>query len=74
VQDRGTTGQPVRSPWHPHGDRTLLSATIRGPLDERLQNRILGEAAGNPLALARAAARARSDRGRGQLAARFRSS
>jgi DNA-binding CsgD family transcriptional regulator len=31
--------------------RVLLDATIPGPLDKRVQNRILGEAAGNPLAL-----------------------
>jgi DNA-binding CsgD family transcriptional regulator len=29
----------------------LLEASIPGPLDKRVQNRILGEAAGNPLAL-----------------------
>jgi DNA-binding CsgD family transcriptional regulator len=31
--------------------RLLLDATIPGPLDERVKARILGEAAGNPLAL-----------------------
>jgi DNA-binding CsgD family transcriptional regulator len=31
--------------------RLLLNATIPGPLDERVQERILGEAGGNPLAL-----------------------
>jgi DNA-binding CsgD family transcriptional regulator len=31
--------------------RLLLDATIPGPLDERVKNRILGEAGGNPLAL-----------------------
>jgi DNA-binding CsgD family transcriptional regulator len=31
--------------------RMLLEATIRGPLDERVKARILGEAGGNPLAL-----------------------
>jgi len=31
--------------------RLLLDATITGPLDARVQDRILGEAAGNPLAL-----------------------
>src|SRR5918997_907719 len=31
--------------------RVLLDATIPGPLDERVQARILGEAGGNPLAL-----------------------
>jgi DNA-binding CsgD family transcriptional regulator len=31
--------------------RALLEATIPGPLDKRVKNRILGEAAGNPLAL-----------------------
>jgi DNA-binding CsgD family transcriptional regulator len=31
--------------------RQLLDATIPGPLDERVQARILGEAGGNPLAL-----------------------
>jgi DNA-binding CsgD family transcriptional regulator len=31
--------------------RLLLEATLPGPLDERVQDRILGEAGGNPLAL-----------------------
>ena len=31
--------------------RRLLDATIPGPLDERVRDRILGEAGGNPLAL-----------------------
>jgi DNA-binding CsgD family transcriptional regulator/tetratricopeptide (TPR) repeat protein len=31
--------------------RRLLDATIRGPLDARVRDRILGEAGGNPLAL-----------------------
>jgi DNA-binding CsgD family transcriptional regulator len=31
--------------------RTLLDASIPGPLDERVKTRILGEAGGNPLAL-----------------------
>jgi DNA-binding CsgD family transcriptional regulator len=35
----------------PDDARTLLEATIPGPLDERVQTRILREAAGNPLAL-----------------------
>src|SRR3954465_8323830 len=36
----------------PPGDaRVLLDAAIRGPLDERVKARILGEAGGNPLAL-----------------------
>src|SRR3954470_16831262 len=36
----------------PPGDaRVLLDAGIRGPLDERVKARILGEAGGNPLAL-----------------------
>ncbi|WP_445149960.1 helix-turn-helix transcriptional regulator [Baekduia sp. Peel2402] len=34
-----------------HDARRLLDATIPGPLDERVRERILAEAAGNPLAL-----------------------
>jgi len=35
----------------PQDARRLLETTIPGPLDERVQQRILGEAGGNPLAL-----------------------
>jgi DNA-binding CsgD family transcriptional regulator len=35
----------------PDDARLLLGATILGPLDKRVQDRILGEAGGNPLAL-----------------------
>ncbi|MFF3215822.1 ATP-binding protein [Streptomyces sp. NPDC002886] len=43
-------GHSLRSLGEPEA-RALLAAAVRAPLDERVRDRILGEARGNPLAL-----------------------